>query len=62
MCSPTRVLFIDTPDEVMVARLLHRGKTSGRGDDNAETIKLRLKTFHEQSLPVRFGVWGAAMD
>jgi predicted flavoprotein YhiN len=31
---------------------LNRGLTSGRGDDNAETIKHRLKTFHEQSLPV----------
>jgi adenylate kinase family enzyme len=52
VCSPSRVLFIDTSDDVMTARLLHRGKTSGRGDDNPATIKLRLKTFHEQSMPV----------
>ncbi len=50
--STAQVLFIDVPDEIMVQRLLHRGKTSGRDDDNAATIKLRLKTFHEQSVPV----------
>ena len=29
----------------MVARLVNRGKTSGRADDNEETIKKRLETF-----------------
>ena len=36
----------------MTKRLLHRGQTSGRVDDNEETIKHRLKTFHDQTLPV----------
>jgi adenylate kinase family enzyme len=36
----------------MTKRLLHRGQTSGRVDDNAETIKNRLTTFHNQTLPV----------
>ncbi len=36
----------------MVERLLGRAKTSGRVDDNEETIKKRLKTFEEQTLPV----------
>ena len=36
----------------MTERLLKRSKTSGRSDDNKETIKLRLKTFHNQSKPV----------
>jgi len=36
----------------MTKRLLHRGQTSGRVDDNAETIKNRLQTFHNQTLPV----------
>ena len=36
----------------MEARLLKRGETSGRSDDNAETIRKRFKTFVEQSLPV----------
>lgn len=36
----------------MTSRLLERAKTSGRVDDNEETIKLRLKTFENQTLPV----------
>jgi len=48
----TKVLYFDVPDDVMVARLLHRAKTSGRVDDNEETIKKRLATFHQHSEPV----------
>ena len=47
-----RVIFFECPEEVMEARLLKRGETSGRSDDNAETIRKRFKTFVEQSLPV----------
>jgi adenylate kinase family enzyme len=36
----------------MTKRLLHRGQTSGRVDDNEATIKNRLQTFHNQTLPV----------
>jgi adenylate kinase family enzyme len=36
----------------MVKRLLERAKTSGRVDDNLETIKQRLKVFNEQTTPV----------
>jgi adenylate kinase len=46
------VLFFDCPEEVMEARLLKRGETSGRADDNAETIRKRFRTFVEQSVPV----------
>ena len=35
------VLFFDCPEEVMEQRLLSRGKTSGRADDNIESIKKR---------------------
>ncbi|KAF2178585.1 UMP-CMP kinase [Zopfia rhizophila CBS 207.26] len=45
-------LFFDCPEEVMQERLLNRGKTSGRADDNAESIKKRFKTFIETSMPV----------
>jgi len=48
----TKVLYFEVPDDVMVARLLHRAKTSGRADDNEETIKKRLVTFHTHSEPV----------
>lgn len=36
----------------MTERLINRGKTSGRADDNAESIKKRFKTFVETSMPV----------
>jgi UMP-CMP kinase len=36
----------------MLERLLKRGETSGREDDNIETIKKRFKTFLETSMPV----------
>lgn len=49
-CS--QILYFDVSDETMTARLLNRGKTSGRADDNVETIKLRLDTFHKHSRPV----------
>jgi len=48
----TKVLYFEVPDEVMVQRLLKRAETSGRVDDNEETIKKRLATFHKHSEPV----------
>lgn len=45
-------LFFDCPEETMRARLLNRGKTSGRADDNEESIKKRFTTFVETSMPV----------
>jgi adenylate kinase family enzyme len=46
------VLFFDCPEETLEQRLLERGKTSGRIDDNMESIKKRFHTFKEQSYPV----------
>lgn len=45
-------LFFDTSEEVMRERLLKRGETSGRADDNEESIKKRFRTFVETSMPV----------
>ncbi|KAB0797438.1 adenylate kinase [Photinus pyralis] len=42
----TIVLYIDAADDTLVKRLLGRALTSGRADDNEETIKKRLHTFH----------------
>ena len=36
----------------MEKRLLQRGETSGRADDNIESIKKRFRTFVETSMPV----------
>lgn len=43
-------LFVEE-DEV-IKRLLNRGKTSGRTDDNYETIKKRLQVYHTETKPV----------
>jgi UMP-CMP kinase family protein len=45
-------LFFDAPEDVMLKRLLVRGETSGRADDNIESIQKRFKTFVETSMPV----------
>jgi len=44
--------FIECSEACMERRLLHRGQTSGRSDDNIETIRKRFVTFQEESLPV----------
>ena len=46
------VLFFDCPESVMTERLLERGKTSGRADDNINTILKRFQTFQVESMPV----------
>jgi len=48
----TFVLWIDASQETMMKRLLHRAQTSGRADDNEETIKNRLLTFVKATEPV----------
>ena len=44
--------MFECSEEVMTRRLLQRSEFSGRADDNEETIKKRLVTFREQTLPV----------
>ncbi|KAH8740320.1 UMP kinase [Cryptosporidium ryanae] len=45
-------LFLNCDDEIAVERLLHRGETSGRVDDNKETIVKRLRVYHEETTPI----------
>jgi len=52
VCLSSFVLFFNCPENVLLERLLNRGKTSGRADDNEESIKKRFKTFVETSMPV----------
>jgi len=46
------VLYFEVSDATMKSRLLKRAETSGRVDDNEETIVKRLKTFHDLTTPV----------
>lgn len=50
--SLTCLISLVVPQEVSVERLLKRGVTSGRTDDNETVIRNRLKEYHEKTLPV----------
>ena len=39
-------------EDVIIERLLNRGKISGRADDNLETIKKRLRIYNETTRPI----------
>jgi len=39
-------------EDVIVERLLNRGKEAGRADDNYRTIKKRIRIYHEVTMPV----------
>ncbi|KAG0326363.1 bifunctional uridylate/adenylate kinase [Podila humilis] len=45
-------LYFECPEQVMLGRLMKRGETSGRADDNIESIKKRFRTFTDTSYPV----------
>jgi len=46
------LISLDLSEEVSVARLLNRGKVSGRSDDNETVIRNRLREYKEKTLPV----------
>ena len=54
VCQSSLVLFFTTDEETMLKRLLKRGETSGRDDDNTETIKKRFSVFERsiEALPL----------
>ena len=49
--TPEFAIFVDVSDEEMIRRIMKRAETSGRVDDNIDTAKKRLKTFHEHTKP-----------
>jgi adenylate kinase len=48
----TALVNLEVPEEVSVDRLLKRGQTSGRSDDNEKVIRNRLNEYREKTLPV----------
>ncbi|MCQ2370036.1 MAG: adenylate kinase [Paludibacteraceae bacterium] len=46
------MINIDVQTNELVKRLLERGKTSGRSDDNLQTIHQRLQVYEAKTLPV----------
>ena len=48
------VFALEVPEEVLIKRILNRGKTSGRSDDaDRATIIKRLKKYHEVTEPIK---------
>lgn len=47
------VIGLDVPEEILIGRLLNRGKESGRSDDNLETITSRLEVYNNQTSPLK---------
>ena len=46
------VLNLQVPEEMLIERLLNRGKISGRSDDNIETIRKRLDVYANETAPL----------
>ena len=47
------VIGLDVPEEILIGRLLNRGKESGRSGDNLETITSRLEVYNNQTAPLK---------
>ncbi|GAA6091305.1 UMP-CMP kinase isoform X1 [Tachysurus ichikawai] len=46
------VLFFDCSNEVCINRCLERGKSSGRTDDNKESLEKRIQTYLQSTRPI----------
>ena len=47
------VIGLEVDDAELIKRIIARGQTSGRADDNEETAKKRLDTYYSQTLPLK---------
>lgn len=46
------ILFMDADEETMISRIMERSKTSGRNDDNIESLRKRFDTFKKETMPI----------
>ncbi|GMH50279.1 hypothetical protein TL16_g00732 [Triparma laevis f. inornata] len=51
-CKTLSVLIYDCPLPILESRILLRGETSGRSDDNISSLKKRFMTFKSETIPV----------
>ena len=49
----TAVVGLEVPEEELIRRILLRGQMSGRSDDNEDTARKRLETYHNQTSPLK---------
>ena len=47
-----KVLSLEVPEEILINRMIERGKTSGRADDNIDSIRHRFVEYDEKTKPV----------
>lgn len=52
VCDVELVVFIECLEEELERRILLRGQTSNRSDDNLVTLRKRFATFQRESMPV----------
>lgn len=50
--SQQKVVSLDVPDDVVVDRLLERGRKQGRKDDTEEVIRRRLEVYRSDTAPL----------
>ena len=50
--SVAAMIELYAPEDILMARLLNRGKEQGRSDDNEETINKRLAVYNTQTAPL----------
>ncbi|MFC4456603.1 adenylate kinase [Deinococcus sonorensis] len=46
------VPLLEVPDDVLIARIVERGKTSGRSDDTEEVARNRQTVYRDQTQPL----------
>lgn len=47
------VVGLEVDEDELVRRMIERGKSSGRSDDNIDTIRKRLEVYHKQTSPLK---------
>ncbi len=47
------VVGLEVPEDELIKRILLRGQQSGRSDDNEDTARKRLETYHNQTSPLK---------
>ncbi|KAL9950428.1 hypothetical protein ACROYT_G042922 [Oculina patagonica] len=46
------VLFFECVEDECIKRIMERGKSSGRSDDNIESLRKRFHTYETQTMPI----------
>ena len=52
VCDVEGCIFFDCPQDELEKRLLDRGKTSGRSDDNLDSARKRFVTYQKSTMPI----------